>query len=79
MTLKGYIENIQKKMDKLCSATKNTKESQIKGELDLVSMNKTINFISEKFDDLEKRDVKKTKLLKICQKKHPKWSKGLIN
>ena len=38
--------NFGKKMEELCIATKNTKESQIKeGEFQLVSMNKTINKI----------------------------------
>ena len=60
------MENIEKKMEELCLATKNTKESQIKSELQLVSTNEKINFISEKFDKWI--DVKKTKLLKICQK-----------
>ena len=50
LILKRCMENIVKKMEELCIATKNTKESQIKGELQLVSMNETINFISEKFD-----------------------------
>ena len=47
---------------------KNTEESQIKGELQLVSMDKMKNFISEKLDGFEKIDVRKTKLLKICEK-----------
>ena len=41
-------------MEELCIATKNTKETQIKGELQLVSMKETINFISEKFNKFEK-------------------------
>ena len=47
---------------------KNTEASQIKGELQLVSMDKMKNFISEKLDGFEKIDVRKTKLLKICEK-----------
>ena len=66
--LKRRMENIERKREELCIATKNTKESQIKVELQLVSMNETINFISEKFDESEK-DVDKTKLLKFFQKK----------
>ena len=66
LILKRCMENIEKKMEELCLATKNTKESQIKSELQLVSTNEKINFISEKFDKWI--DVKKTKLLKICQK-----------
>ena len=59
------MENIERKMEELCTAAKNTKESQIKCELQLVSMHETINFISEKLNEI---DVKKMKLLKICQK-----------
>ena len=40
-------------MEELYIATKNTKEGQIKGQLQLVSMNKT-NSISKKFDEFEK-------------------------
>ena len=45
-------------------------------------MNEAINFISEKFDKLEKHRREKDKIIKICQKKkktHLKWSKGLTN
>ena len=31
LVLKGCMENIEKKIEELCIATKNTKESQIKG------------------------------------------------
>ena len=66
LILKRCMENIERKMQELCIAAKNTKESQIKCELQLVSMHETINFISEKLNEI---DVKKMKLLKICQKK----------
>ena len=59
--LKRRMENIERKREELCITTKNS-------ELQLVSMNETINFISEKFDESEK-DVNKTKLLKFFQKK----------
>ena len=48
--------------DRKKNVTKNTKESQIKGELELVSMNVTLNFISEKFDEFEKDRRKKDKI-----------------
>ena len=38
-------------MEELCIATKNIKESQIKSELQPVSMSKIIIFISKKFDE----------------------------
>ena len=59
------MENIEKKMEELCIATKSAKQS----ELQLVSMNEAINFISEKFDKLEKHRREKDKIIKICQKK----------
>ena len=62
--LKRRIENIEKKRGELCIATKNTKEIQIKGELQLVSMNETIKFISEKFDVFEKDRREKDKVIK---------------
>ena len=46
--------NIKKKMEELCTATKNAKKSQIKGKLQLVSMNETINFINRKSYEFEK-------------------------
>ena len=46
--------NIEKIMEELCIAMKNIKEIQIKGKLQLVSMNERINFIGEKFDEFEK-------------------------
>ena len=58
------MENIGKTMEELCIATKNTKESQIKGELQLVTMNKTINFISENFDEFEKDRHEKDEIIK---------------
>ena len=55
-------------MEELCIASKNTQKSQIKGELQLVSMNKKINFISEKFDKFEKDRREKDEIIKTCQK-----------
>ena len=78
LILKRYKENIEKKMKELHIATKNTIESQIKGELQLVSINKTINFISEKFDEFEKDRREKVEV-SIYQRKHLKWPKGLTN
>ena len=65
------MENIEKKMEELCIAMKNTKECQIKGELQLVSMNKTINFINEKFDEFEKDRREKDEIIKNLSKKPP--------
>ena len=62
------MENIEKKMEELCIATKNTKKCQIKGELQVVSMNKTIHFICEKFDAFERERREKDKIIKSLLK-----------
>ena len=79
LILKRCMENIEKKLEQLYIATKNTKESQIKGELQLVSMNVTINFISEKFDEFEKDRREKDEIIKNLSKKHLNWPKGLTS
>ena len=68
------MENIEKKMEELCIATKSAKQS----ELQLVSMNEAINFISEKFDKLEKHRREKGKIIKICQKKKKKNTSEVV-
>ena len=69
LILQRCMENIEKKMEESCIATKNTKGSQIKGELQQVSMNKTINFISKKFDEFEKDRREKNKIIKNLSRK----------
>ena len=72
LILERFMENIKKKMEELCITTKNTKESQIKGELQLVSMNERINFISEIFDEFEKGRHEKDDIIKNLSKKTSK-------
>ena len=74
LILQRCMGNIERKMEELCIATENTKESQIKGELQLVSMNKTINFTSEKLklfekDRREKDEIIKKKTFEMSKKK----------
>ena len=64
LILQRCMGNIERKMEELCIATENTKESQIKGELQLVSMNKTINFTSEKLKLFEKDRREKDEIIK---------------
>ena len=73
MILKRYMEYIEKKMEELCIAMKNTKANQIKVELQLVSLNETITM------NMKKIDMKKTKLLRMFQRKHLKLLKRLTN
>ena len=79
LILKGCMKNTEKKLEQLCIATKNTKESQIKAEFQLVNMNGTINFVSEKFDEFEKDRHEKDEIIKNLSKNHLKWPKGLTN
>lgn len=55
LILQIYMAKIEKKMEELCTVTTNTKECQIKGELQVKDMNETINFISKKFDEFGKK------------------------
>ena len=73
------MENIEKKMEELYIATKKKKESQIKGELQLLSVNETINFMNEKFNESEKDRREKDEIIKNLSKKHLKWPKELTN
>ena len=71
------IEKMYEKYWKENVATKSTKESQIKKELQLVSMNKTINFISEKFDEFEKNRREKDEIIKNLSKETSKMAQRI--
>ena len=64
-------------MKELHMAIKNTIESKIKGELQLVSINKTINFISKKFDEFEKERREKVEVSKYLSKKTSKMAQRI--
>ena len=42
--------------------------SQIKGEQHLMDLNKTVNFICEKFDEYERDRAEKEKVIVSCRK-----------
>ena len=71
------MENTDKKMEELYITTKNTKGSKIKGELQLISMNETINFIGEKFDEFERDGHEKDKIIKSLSKKTSKMAQRI--
>ena len=54
LILKRCMENIAKEMESLYVAKKITKETQIKSEFQLESINKQLNLLLKKFDELEK-------------------------
>ena len=59
LILKRRMENIEKEIESLYVAKKIAKETQIKSEFQLESINKTIKFVIKKFDELEKGSRKK--------------------
>ena len=50
----NYMENLGEKMSELFQITSNTKDSQIKGKLQLKDLNEAVNFISTKSGEYEK-------------------------
>ena len=77
LILQRYIENIEKKMEELWIATKNTKESHIKGELQPVNLDETMYFISDKFDELEKDRRKKDEIVNNLSKNPSEMAKRI--
>ena len=54
LILKRRMENIEKEIESLYVAKKITKETQIKSEFQLESINKQLNLLLKNFDELEK-------------------------
>ena len=71
------MQNIERKIEELCIATQNPKDSQIKGELQLVAMNETIQFISDKFDEFEKDRREKDDIIKNLTKETSDMAKRI--
>ena len=67
------MANIEKEMEEFCIQTENSKE-KIKGELKLVSMNKTAIFIGKKINEFKKNRREKDKIIENLSEKHLKWS-----
>ena len=57
------LQNIEKKLEVLDFKLEATHQSQIKGESQLSSLHKTVEFLSKKFDDLVKEKDEQTKNL----------------
>ena len=70
--LKDYlplnIKNVENQIHGIHSKTEETKMSQIKGEQHLMDLNKTVNFICEKFDEYERDRAEKEKVIVSCRK-----------
>ena len=66
--LYNCIKNVEKQIHGIRSKTEESKMSQIKGEQDLMDLNKTVNFICEKFDEYERDRAEKEKMINELQK-----------
>ena len=66
--LRNCIKNVEKQIQGIHSKGEETKMSQIKGEQHLMDLNKTVNFICEKFDEYERDRAEKEKIISELQK-----------
>ena len=66
--LYNCIKNVEKQIQGIHSKAEETQVSQIKGEQDLMDLNKTVNFICEKFDEYERDRAEKEKIINGLQK-----------
>ena len=66
--LYNCIKNVENQIHGIHSKTEETKMSQIKGEQHLMDLNKTVNFICEKFDEYERDRAEKEKIISELQK-----------
>ena len=66
--LYNCIKNVENQIHGIHSKTEETKISQIKGEQHLMDLNKTVNFICEKFDKYERDRAEKEKIISELHK-----------
>ena len=66
--LYNCIKNVENQILDIASKTEETKMSQIKGEQHFMDLNKTVNFICEKFDEYEHGRALKEKIFSELQK-----------
>ena len=57
--LYNCLKNVEKQVKEIYQISETTKESQIKGELQLVEMVESVKYINEKFDEDEKERKEK--------------------
>ena len=63
-TLVNCMQNIEKQVKELFLLVQENKEKNIKDESNLSELTKVIDLISGKFDDNERKEERKTKLLR---------------
>ena len=65
--LYNCINNVENQIQAIHSKTEESKISQVKGEQHLMDLNKTVNFICEKFDEYERDRSEKEKIISELQ------------
>ena len=61
--LYNCIKNVEKEIQSILSKTEETRMSQIKGEQHLMDLNKTVNFICQKFGEYDRGRAEKEKII----------------
>ena len=62
--LRKRMKNLEEKMYELFQITSSTKDSQIKGQLQLNDFTEAVNFISTKIDEYEKESQEREQIIK---------------
>ena len=60
-------KNLEQKMNDLYMLANSNKEMQIKGDKQLIDLTSSVEFLTTKFDELEKERKEKHELIKIIQ------------
>ena len=62
--LLNYLQNLDKRVNKLYILSQSNNKKHIKGEKHLLHLTESINFMAKKFDDCEKDRAEKEMLIK---------------
>ena len=73
------VQNLEKRMNEMCAMTEVTKASQIKGEQELVELNKSISAINEIFQEYQKDKKEKEEKINNLESKVTEMSNKIEN
>ena len=66
-----YLKNLESKVNEIFENTNTSKENQIKGEKQLIDLAETVNFLSEKFHEIEADRKLKEEIIKSLRGQVP--------
>ena len=66
-----YLKNLESKVNEIFENTNTLKENQIKGEKQLIDLAETVNFLSEKFHEIEADRKLKEEIIKSLRGQVP--------